>query len=315
MHAFANAPFDDPEADVILESRDGIAFQVYRMFLSDASPLFQMMFTLPQPPVTPSNECDACDLVPTIPLAEDNRTVDCLLRTCYPITPPVVKDLCLVEQVMEAAQKYDMDVARHWAENALTRLASHDAVGAYATACRFELEDAAQVAARHTLRLLATDVVDGLLQEGISRTDLRALLKYRQRCCDAALVPTHSWAWASASQAMSWHSHNCPAHTVVWDRKGRSHRLPTWWAGFITGVATALKDTPWEGVVDATSVSVMRRPDPSSHCAQCRARTPVDVTVLMRGLHAQIAMQVAKVRFALVLSGLANAHACFRRSD
>ena len=71
------------------------------------------------------------------------------------------------------------------AEEALMKIAESDALGVYATACRFELQDAAQVAARMSLRLSVSTVIESLMQEGIHGECLRALLDYRQSCCTA----------------------------------------------------------------------------------------------------------------------------------
>ncbi|KAJ7801648.1 hypothetical protein B0H14DRAFT_2894775, partial [Mycena olivaceomarginata] len=78
---FPLAPFDDPGADVILRSSDGIDFHVYRVVLSLASPFFKEMFGLPQPSFEPD--------VPTLPMVESAVVLDRTLRFWYPGAEPI----------------------------------------------------------------------------------------------------------------------------------------------------------------------------------------------------------------------------------
>ncbi|KAH9992394.1 hypothetical protein BJV77DRAFT_1109915 [Russula vinacea] len=50
---FAQAPFDDAQADVILQSSDQVHFQVFKNILSLASPIFADTFSFPSPPSKP----------------------------------------------------------------------------------------------------------------------------------------------------------------------------------------------------------------------------------------------------------------------
>ena len=46
----AKAPFDDLQADLILQSSDKVHFRVFKPILSIASPIFKDMFSIPSPP-------------------------------------------------------------------------------------------------------------------------------------------------------------------------------------------------------------------------------------------------------------------------
>ncbi|KAJ7142265.1 hypothetical protein C8R44DRAFT_592907, partial [Mycena epipterygia] len=95
-------PFDDPGADVILRSSDGIDFRVHRLVLSLASPFFTSMFTLPQP-ISESQ-------VRTIPVSESALVLDRSLRFWYPGAEPIVgQTLDELREMLEALiLKYDM---------------------------------------------------------------------------------------------------------------------------------------------------------------------------------------------------------------
>lgn len=72
--------FDDlPTADIILRSGGPqvVEFRAHRVILSIASPVFETMFSLPQPGVEKT--------LPVCDLSEDANTVEALLRLIYPI--------------------------------------------------------------------------------------------------------------------------------------------------------------------------------------------------------------------------------------
>lgn len=72
--------FDNsPTADIILRSSGpkSVEFRAHRVILSIASPIFETMFSLPQPGGDRS--------IPVCDLSEDANTVDALLRFVYPV--------------------------------------------------------------------------------------------------------------------------------------------------------------------------------------------------------------------------------------
>lgn len=285
-------PFDDIKADVVLKSCDGVDFHVFRSILAQASPFFDGMFTLPQP--VPCSEPVEAESAPIIPVAEDRTTLDYLLRMCYPVRPPPMDELWHVERVVDAAKKYQMDWALRSAEEALIRIAETDALGVYATACRFGLRDAAQTSARFSLRLSVSTVIETLMQEGIHGECLRRLLEYRADCCAAALVPTHMWLWTSTAPAQFWSAHSCCTRTTVRDRMGRVYHVQPWWIHYMASVSAALRDTPWEGVVDARSALALYMSDGRGTCGKCLAVAVDHISTFTDSLSAQIALQVGK---------------------
>jgi len=74
-HYFDNSP----TADIILRSGGPkvVEFRAHRVILSIASPVFETMFSLPQPGAEKS--------LPVCDLSEDANTLEVLLRLIYPV--------------------------------------------------------------------------------------------------------------------------------------------------------------------------------------------------------------------------------------
>ena len=56
---------------------------------------------------------------PIITVTEDSDVIDPLLRLCYPITDPVLKDLQDIRPILAAAMKYQMEEANTLLKNPL----------------------------------------------------------------------------------------------------------------------------------------------------------------------------------------------------
>ncbi|KAH8093158.1 hypothetical protein BXZ70DRAFT_442543 [Cristinia sonorae] len=149
----AAAPFHGPKSDVILRTSDHVDFYSHKLLLSLASPFFDSMFTLPQAdaPLTPHPDFGASldgSLIPIIPLAEDGHTIEHLLRICYPVTDPASSpDVVFVGKVLEAALKYDIDVAATLLKSQLQVFVSTEPLQVFVIACRLKLESEASLAA------------------------------------------------------------------------------------------------------------------------------------------------------------------------
>ena len=118
---YAAAPFDHAKADIILRSSDNIDFRIFRLFLSLASPFFETLFDIPQP-AEENGDQELKDGLPVISVAEHSKTLDALLRFCYPCTladDPKLEVLQDAMDILEAARKYSLDVIEKKARKAL----------------------------------------------------------------------------------------------------------------------------------------------------------------------------------------------------
>jgi hypothetical protein len=89
----SGALFDDPDADIIIRSRDGVRFRTHKLLLSLASPIFRDMFSLPQP----DHDKDAGEGLPVVDLTESSATFRLFMSLCYPaVYPPTarIQSLC-----------------------------------------------------------------------------------------------------------------------------------------------------------------------------------------------------------------------------
>lgn len=89
----ADHGFNKPTADIILRPSDAVDFRVHKLILSEASPVFEGMFSIPQPSPSTSSTSDIppVDGLAVVPFAETGATLLLILTICYPIPdPPLV---------------------------------------------------------------------------------------------------------------------------------------------------------------------------------------------------------------------------------
>ena len=104
-NARAPPPFDGQKyADIIISTSDHVDFHVVKAILSISSPFFEDMFSLVQPPKDIPTSLDRIDV------SEDSATFENLVRLCYPVKQTKIENFALLEKVLEAAMKYQMDV-------------------------------------------------------------------------------------------------------------------------------------------------------------------------------------------------------------
>ncbi|KZT05033.1 uncharacterized protein LAESUDRAFT_656693, partial [Laetiporus sulphureus 93-53] len=83
----AAAPFNKNSADVILRTADEVDFHLHKAVLMLASSVFEDMFSILQPAVSAA-ELDFETDLPIVPVTETSKTLDALLRLCYPTADP-----------------------------------------------------------------------------------------------------------------------------------------------------------------------------------------------------------------------------------
>ncbi|KAH9939280.1 uncharacterized protein BXZ73DRAFT_43725 [Epithele typhae] len=159
----ADAPFNQANADTILRSADLVDFRVHRLILSQASPFFADMFSLPQP-------LGVEQRVPVIDVSEDSKTLRYLLSACYPTDRPEVETLEEIVPVLVAGMKYSMDWLAKTLSKSLVALIPQDPLQVWAHACRSELPVVARLAIsdirrRGTAEKPAIRVLDDMIRE------------------------------------------------------------------------------------------------------------------------------------------------------
>ena len=139
--------FEAPDADVILRSSDGKELRVHRVILSLTSPIFQDMFSLPQPTEPPTQ-------IPTIDVPESSDILKPFIQYLYPRSPPKISDLAMWEALYTAADKYDAEAVMETLRDMLiSQFLETSPVRVYALASHWGFEEEAKIASRGTLKM------------------------------------------------------------------------------------------------------------------------------------------------------------------
>jgi len=185
---------NNPDADIILHSSDGVQFRVQKSLLSLASPVFSDMFSVPQSYSSPDSD------TPTVPISEHSKTIKLILTLCHtysPITSLLINSLSDIANLLQAADKYDIKTIQKHAFYSLSlpKFLENDSLRVYVIASRYGAHDTAALAARHVLRypLLHAKYFSEL--EIVDGGTIYRLLYYHKQCTAAALevATNHTW--------------------------------------------------------------------------------------------------------------------------
>jgi len=274
-------PFDDCDADIILQSSDNVYFLVHRVILSKASPIFKTMFASLAPP-TPRKTL-LRDSGPIIQLTEDSRVLAALLSAIYPHSPAMadseshsLNDL-IAPLVM--ARKYEMATAscRLFREFLDAKALKDNPIGVFCAAYANELGNETRVAARALLkhRLTLDDVGEKLRYT--NGPALHALWKFHRACSVAAVaaISNRELLWIPSEQTSSWPGScvSCYISTsYVEIGPKRAHRaLHKSWTRYMERARDALQDCPCSEAI--THFGVLRPSfEDDSTCGSCRKR-------------------------------------------
>ena len=282
---YAPAPFDHAKADIILRSSDNINFRVFKLFLSLASPFFETLFDIPQP-VKENGDQEIKDGLAVIPVTEDSKTLDALLRFCYPSTlvdDPNIEVLKDAMDVLEAARKYSLDAIEKKARQAIAnpKILEAEPLRCFAIAHSGRLREETMLAARYTL---TQPLIPSWFQEIelISATDLLSLLTYHRRCGDAVYALRLDLSWITSyyerSEACSWLSGryfhynnmtNCGCHAAT-KRYTLFNFSLQWWEDFMEETFLALRDKPCKETVQASAEKTVQ----TVKARNCQACSP-----------------------------------------
>jgi len=243
--------FGSPDADITLRSDDArpTDFRVHRCILRAGSPFFRTMFSLPQP------ECDSDERSPVLDVAESATVLDPLLRFLYPVPDPEVPTLDMLVLVMVAASKYDMAAVMDRLRVLLVSPAFLETapVRVFAIASRFDLEEEAKLASKHTLRV---QVLDAPLCE-----DLRHISAYSYH----RLLDLHRRRGDAAREALCG-----PDGLRCAQCNGSQYNAiapPKWWGEFARRAGEELRNRPTSDVI--FSLKFLMQCAHASGCTRC----------------------------------------------
>ncbi|KAI0041938.1 hypothetical protein FA95DRAFT_1500744, partial [Auriscalpium vulgare] len=187
----ADPPFNDVRADIILRSSDNVHFRVSRFILSIASPVFADMFNLGKPleAIDGHSSEENHDGLPVVPLVEDSRTLNLLLRWCYPVKPPKLTTLEDARRMVSITQKYAVDAFDDVIDEALRAHIVSDPVAIVAVAVTHHLDDMTKAAFQGSLTTHLTAIISSGVTN-LSGNALNALVRYHTACGAAAAAVT-----------------------------------------------------------------------------------------------------------------------------
>ena len=311
---YAAAPFDHPKADIILRSSDNIDFRVFRLFLSLASPFFETLFDIPQP-ADENEDQEVRDGLAVVPVTEDSKTLDALLRFCYPCTladDPKLEVLQDAMEVLEAARKYSLDVIEKKARQAIAspKILEAEPLRCFAVAHRGRLREETLLAAKYTL---TQPLIPSWFQEIdlITATDLLSLLTYHKRCADAVSSLKLDLSWITShygsQQACSWlscrdpyrgSSCGCANSSALKYRLSWFSYSPQWWENFMEETFAELRDKPSKGTVKAVSEKTVQSVK-LQNCGICSPRITEGMREFLEVFAQQIEEKVSQVTSAI----------------
>jgi len=153
-------------------------FRVHKLVLSLASPVFNDMFTFPQP----LNQTSNGQQLPIVDLLDPPEVIDAILRHIYPgVEPPKIADIPTLTALLSAADKYNITSVYPVLKDALKTFLRHDSCfRAYIVACRFGFSEEAKEAARvgNTQSIMDQSIAEEV--QHISSTDLLRWVKFVQ---------------------------------------------------------------------------------------------------------------------------------------
>ena len=142
--------FSCPDGDVILRTLGPPThdFRVHKLVLSLASPIFKVMFSLPQPTSGTSSVAG----VEIVEVEDHPHALDIILRLIYPVAPPSFDgNLDTMVECLTVADKYNIKGAKARLRQALGRSDVADSLRVYAIASRFGFASIVEAASRAIL--------------------------------------------------------------------------------------------------------------------------------------------------------------------
>ncbi|KAF8839015.1 hypothetical protein BDN67DRAFT_820861 [Paxillus ammoniavirescens] len=265
VSTYAASPFNHAKADVILRSSDNIDFRVFKLFLSLGSPFFETLFDIPQP-TEESEEQETKDGLPVIPVSEDSKTLDALLRFCYPCTlaeDPNLEELNGVVNVLEAAKKYSLEAIEKKVAQTISnpKILEAEPLRCYAIAHRGGLREETLLAARYTL---TQPLIPEWFEEIdlLTATDLLTLLTYHKNCAIAVEKLKNYQLWALSHYGtitafpFTQTCFQCPHHQKPGQSRTKYDVLQ-WWVDFLDKTFILLGDKPCRATIEMCSEEVI----------------------------------------------------------
>lgn len=280
----AEAPFDDPQADIILRSGGSstVDFRTYKHYLSTASPIFEDMAAFPQrrPDSSLSN-------VLIVQMQEGEHDLRSLLLFCHPGTlPDLPTNLNQLYRLASLAEKYMLDFATAWVRKLSHPIITTTPIGGYIVARKFQWKEEAEIAARQCLTLSLDKIIawhDPILCDAPA-SFFQDLLWYHRTCSEVLSAYTRPIRWKRDWYAQDreppgfiystyFYTYDEPSFCCsgdTYENGGAAMYSKQWWEIFMSGLSKDLSHIPSFDVV-LTPQSFNAAMAEAIKCEQCRS--------------------------------------------
>ncbi|SRR6266702_560546 len=178
--------FNDPDADVVLRSRDSQTFRVLKLYIIRSSTVLGDLIQAASDTSDSANSASAQIQLPEVRLSESSAILSSLLTFIFPVTPVLPLTLEEMMELLSVAQKYEMSSVLTHIRGSLSRqhplfISPENALLTYSLAQRYRLREEAMQAARLTLKFVLTiETLEDKLAM-MQGAYLHELWKYHQR--------------------------------------------------------------------------------------------------------------------------------------
>ena len=140
--------YSSVDADIVLQSSDGVRFRVHTFIMRLASEFFRTMLDIPQDPY-------AAGSGPPISMEESSNTIETMLDIIYPNRAvPRISSFQMASSLLSVAEKYDIQKIRDTVWKFITDPPFRcGALETFVLACRYGSDKEAKVASTATLEI------------------------------------------------------------------------------------------------------------------------------------------------------------------
>lgn len=327
---------DDPTADFVLETSNGVRYWLRKDAVSRGSSVFHDMLSVPQPPPAPDApqdgpNSDYIDGKPVVRIAEKAHAIDVFLRFCYIIQQRPLRPEDLTA-VYEAGDKYDVEAVRGYARQEVARFALQTdyCVRAYLIAYRFGWKDELKLAAKQSLNLPKHKLLFPELPEhhAVPASALTKLQNWRRECLEAIggfCYPTICVKYYNNARPPLWDHENppntgCTCERMAWPMETM---INPYGYDELDGRFLAKE---WFNTYARTLYQVLQRDDTSirralldpeaidgvmrdvGECSVCLKTAPGALADFLRDVEGQIDRIVSAVSFKLQVHSISRDH-------
>jgi hypothetical protein len=213
----SNALFNDPEADVVLLSRDSHTFRVLKVYIIRSSTVLGDLIRAASDTSGNANVARSEDRLPEVQLYDSGTILSSLITFIFPVPPVLPSTLKDTMELLSVAQKYEMNSVLTHIRGSLALqdppfIHSDNAFLAYSLAQRYGLRKEATQAARLTLKFTFT--IESLEPRVVPGAYLHELWKYHKRVRDQ-LLSDLSWHGAAATFNTVLNKFDCTQNSWV----------------------------------------------------------------------------------------------------